>query len=95
MKVIKAEDTRSLEPFRDRIIEGDCLEVMKSIPGESIDMILCDLPYGSSLMFGELLPGLPYLRNEWNAPRLSARMNYCLIYGISETGTVEGFPRIG
>lgn len=22
MKVIKAEDTRSLEPFRDRIIEG-------------------------------------------------------------------------
>lgn len=37
MKVIKAEDTRSLEPFRDRIIEGDCLEVMKDIPGESID----------------------------------------------------------
>lgn len=32
MKVIKAEDTRSLEPFRDRIIEGDCLEVMKDIP---------------------------------------------------------------
>lgn len=48
MKVIKAEDTRSLEPFRDRIIEGDCLEVMKGIPGESIDMILCDLPYGTT-----------------------------------------------
>lgn len=48
MKVIKAEDTRSLEPFRDRIIEGDCLEVMKDIPGESIDMILCDLPYGTT-----------------------------------------------
>lgn len=25
---------------------GDCLEVMKSIPDNSIDMILCDLPYG-------------------------------------------------
>ena len=48
MKVIKAEDTRSLEPFRDRIIKGDCLEVMKGIPGESIDMILCDLPYGTT-----------------------------------------------
>lgn len=48
MKVIKTEDTRSLEPFRDQIIEGDCLEVMKSIPGESIDMILCDLPYGTT-----------------------------------------------
>lgn len=48
MKAIKAEDTRSLESFRDRIIEGDCLEVMKGIPGESIDMILCDLPYGTT-----------------------------------------------
>ena len=25
---------------------GDCLEVMKGIPDGSIDMILCDLPYG-------------------------------------------------
>lgn len=25
---------------------GDCLEVMKEIPDKSIDMILCDLPYG-------------------------------------------------
>ena len=27
------------------LIQGDCLEVMKEIPDESIDMILCDLPY--------------------------------------------------
>lgn len=26
---------------------GDCLEIMKSIPDKSIDMILCDLPYGT------------------------------------------------
>lgn len=26
---------------------GDCLELMKSIPDKSIDMILCDLPYGT------------------------------------------------
>ena len=25
---------------------GDCLEIMKQIPDKSIDMILCDLPYG-------------------------------------------------
>lgn len=30
------------------IINGDCLEVMKSIPDKSIDMILCDLPYGTT-----------------------------------------------
>jgi DNA modification methylase len=27
---------------------GDCLEVMKIIPDKSIDMILCDLPYGTT-----------------------------------------------
>ena len=29
-----------------KIMQGDCLELMKKIPDESIDMILCDLPYG-------------------------------------------------
>lgn len=28
------------------IVTGDCLKVMKDIPNKSIDMILCDLPYG-------------------------------------------------
>lgn len=28
--------------------QGDCLELMKDIPDESIDMILCDLPYGTT-----------------------------------------------
>ena len=28
------------------IKQGDCLELMKDIPNKSIDMILCDLPYG-------------------------------------------------
>ena len=30
------------------IRQGDCLELMKDIPDESIDMILCDLPYGTT-----------------------------------------------
>lgn len=28
--------------------QGDCLELMKSIPDKSVDMILCDLPYGTT-----------------------------------------------
>ena len=32
----------------NKIIQGDCLEVMKGIPDKSIDMILCDLPYGTT-----------------------------------------------
>lgn len=34
---------------------GDCLELMKDIPDHSIDMILCDLPYGK-------------VRCEWDKP---------------------------
>jgi len=30
------------------ILLGDCLELMKDIPDGSIDMILCDLPYGTT-----------------------------------------------
>lgn len=33
---------------------GDCLEIMPSLPEHSVDMILCDLPYGTT-------------RNEWDS----------------------------
>ena len=29
-----------------RLLQGDCLELMKNIPDGGVDMILCDLPYG-------------------------------------------------
>jgi len=32
----------------NRIYQMDCLEGMKLIPDGSIDMILCDLPYGTT-----------------------------------------------
>ena len=31
-----------------KLLHGDCLERMKEIPDKSIDMILCDLPYGTT-----------------------------------------------
>lgn len=31
-----------------KLYQGDCLEVMKQIPSESIDCIICDLPYGTT-----------------------------------------------
>lgn len=30
------------------IYNGDCIEIMKEIPDRSIDLILCDLPYGTT-----------------------------------------------
>jgi site-specific DNA-methyltransferase (adenine-specific) len=32
----------------NRIHQGDCLELMKQIDDKSVDMILCDLPYGTT-----------------------------------------------
>lgn len=31
-----------------QLLHGDCLELMKEIPDKSVDMILCDLPYGTT-----------------------------------------------
>lgn len=35
-----------LNGLLNRVFEADCLNKMKDIPSASIDMILCDLPYG-------------------------------------------------
>jgi len=34
--------------MKNTVHHGDCLEVMKLIPDGSIDMIMCDLPYGTT-----------------------------------------------
>ena len=39
----------------DMLYCGDCLEVMPSLPSQSVDLVLCDLPYGVTA------------RNEWDA----------------------------
>ena len=37
-----------------KLLQGDCLQLMKEIPDKSVDMILCDLPYGTT-------------RNKWDS----------------------------
>lgn len=34
--------------FENQVFEGDCLKIMNDIPSKSIDMVLCDLPYGTT-----------------------------------------------
>lgn len=31
-----------------KLYKGECIELMKNIPNESIDLIICDLPYGTT-----------------------------------------------
>ncbi|WP_445720328.1 DNA methyltransferase [Flavobacterium sp.] len=39
---------RNIDDFVNKVVQGDCLEVMQSIPDKSVNMILCDLPYGTT-----------------------------------------------
>ena len=43
---MKKKKKFSLE--KGEIHQGDCLEVMRSLDDQSVDMILCDLPYGTT-----------------------------------------------
>lgn len=42
------KETKKIDEYLNKVIQGDCLEEMKKLPSNSIDMILCDLPYGTT-----------------------------------------------
>jgi site-specific DNA-methyltransferase (adenine-specific) len=35
------------DKFLNKIVCGDCLDLLKEIPDNSVDLVLCDLPYGN------------------------------------------------
>jgi site-specific DNA-methyltransferase (adenine-specific)/modification methylase len=37
-----------VDQYINRLFEGNCLKELKKIPDQSIDLILCDLPYGTT-----------------------------------------------
>lgn len=39
---------KNISEFINKVIQGDCLDVMATMPDKSVDMILCDLPYGTT-----------------------------------------------
>ena len=47
MKQLTLEELNSVgEVEPNGLILGDCLEAMKFIADKSVDLVLCDLPYG-------------------------------------------------
>ncbi len=44
----KSEYNANIKLDINNIYQGDCLELMNGIPDKSADMILCDLPYGTT-----------------------------------------------
>ena len=62
------------------IKQGDCLELMKDIPDGSIDMILCDLPYGTTACkWDVIIPFEPL----WEQYKRVIKMGGQLLYFVS------------
>ena len=60
------KDISKISPILNKLYQGDCLECMKEIPDESIDMILCDLPYGTTQNKWDSIIPLEQLWSEYN-----------------------------
>ena len=39
----------------NKIFQGDCIEIMTTLPDGCVDMVFCDLPYGTT-------------QNSWDSP---------------------------
>ena len=53
----------------NNIYLGDCLELMKEIPDGSVDLILCDLPYGTTACSWDIIIPLNKLWEQYNRIR--------------------------
>ena len=66
------------------LMQGDCLERMKEIPDGSVDMILCDLPYGTTACkWDSVIPFEPL----WEQYRRVTKPNAAIVLTASQPFT--------
>ena len=68
----------------DKIYCGDCLELMPLIPDKSIDMILCDLPYGTTLCKWDTI--IPF-KNLWDNYKRIIKDNSAIVLNCQQPFT--------
>lgn len=67
-----------------RLYQGDCLELMKALPDASVDLILCDLPYGTTACkWDSVIPFEPL----WAEYRRIAKPNAAIVLTASQPFT--------
>jgi site-specific DNA-methyltransferase (adenine-specific) len=70
----------------DTIIQGDCLEAMAGMESESVDMILCDLPYGTTqCSWDTIIPFEPL----WAAYKRIIKPNGAIVLTASQPFTTK------
>jgi site-specific DNA-methyltransferase (adenine-specific) len=72
------------EDLLNYVTEGDCIEVMKHIPDASIDMVLCDLPYGTTYCSWDAL--IPF-ESLWNQYCRITKENAAIVLTASQPFT--------
>ena len=66
------------------LMQGDCLELMKDIPDGSVDLILCDLPYGTTACkWDTVIPFEPL----WAQYKRIAKKNAAIVLTASQPFT--------
>lgn len=66
-----------IEDYINKVIQGDCLEVMKGMPDKCVDLVLTDPPYGIKMDkgftgfggFGEPIARKRYEDDDWDSDR--------------------------
>lgn len=66
------------------LMHGDCLEMMKQIPEGSVDMVLCDLPYGTTACKWDAV--IPFA-DLWVEYRRIAKKNAAIVLTASQPFT--------
>ncbi|MFZ9893488.1 MAG: DNA-methyltransferase [Candidatus Nanopelagicaceae bacterium] len=66
------------------IMQGDCLELMRQIPDGSVDMVLCDLPYGTTACAWDAV--IPFDRL-WAEYRRVTKSNAAIVLTASQPFT--------
>lgn len=67
-----------------KLINGNCLEIMNDIPDNSVDMILCDLPYGTTACkWDSVIPFEPL----WSEYKRIAKRNAAIVLTASQPFT--------
>ena len=68
----------------NKVHQGDCLEILKQVPDGSVDMVLCDLPYGTTrCKWDTIIPFEPL----WDEYRRVAKKNAAIVLTAAQPFT--------
>lgn len=70
--------------YRMRLWHGDCIELMKKIPAGSVDLLLVDLPYGTTnCKWDSIIP----LKDLWEAYNRVVKINGAMLFHCAQPFT--------